>query len=224
MSKNKVLIIALGGSLLLHFLLLGGWRFFYRIVPQQFDYLEFLLLQYRRVPAFDQFKGAFSDEAVRVPGTESLPDIDARRAPEPAGAEAGAGVRPKIEVQPVRETQVATPAGKEMRWLEVSEGKIRTANVVISYKRLLQELIIQYLVYPRREREQGTKGVVVVSFVVYRDGKLKEVEVPAEHRSPVEPFNAAAVEAVRTASAYFPPFPTDCTEREIRFVVKIHFE
>lgn len=224
MHKNKILLYALIASLLVHFFLMGGWRFFYRIVPQEFNYLEFLLMQYRKVPGFDYFKGKFSDEEVRIPGPETLPDIDTRAVAESAGTAGGTIPKPKIDVTPVKETRVTTEAGKEVVWKEVSESKIRTANVVISYKKLLQEFIIQHLVYPKREREQGIKGEVVVSFTVNRDGTLKEVGIPSEYRSPVEAFNTAAREAVRTASSYFPPFPSDCKEQEIRFVVKIHFE
>jgi len=222
MRKNNILLYALIASFLVHFFLMGGWRFFYRIVPQQFNYLEFLLMQYRKVPGFDQFKGAFSDEEVRIPGEETLPDIDTRTAA--ADAAGGTVPRPKIDVAPVKETAVQTDAGKEVVWHEVSESRLRTANVVISYKKLLQEFIIHHLVYPKSEREKGITGEVVVSFTVNRDGTLKEVGIPSEYRSPVEAFNTAAREAVRTASAYFPPFPSDCREKEIKFVVKIHFE
>ena len=226
MLKKKVLIFAITISLIVHFIAFGGWRYFFGVIPKKINYIEFLLMHYRKAPLFDKNKGhGGSTGSVRIPSTRVTPP---KVAPVPFGKPLGGSVRvlpkPKIEVRPVKEVRKKTGTETEIEWVEVSESELRTANVVISYKKLLQELIIQFLEYPKEERDKGITGEVVVSFVVYRNGKLKKVSIPKKHISPVKAFNNASISAVKKASHFFPPFPSSCKEQEIVFLVKIHFE
>lgn len=72
--------------------------------------------------------------------------------------------------------------------------------------------------YPSIARKRGLEGEVVVEFVIYRDGRVADVRV--SKACPHDPFNVAAVNAVKKAQADFPTLSVT-TKIEIPIVYQL---
>lgn len=72
--------------------------------------------------------------------------------------------------------------------------------------------------YPSIARKRGLEGEVVVEFIIYENGKVGEIQVTKP--CPYEPFNTAAVNAIKKAQNDFPILSLP-TKIEIPIVYKL---
>lgn len=73
--------------------------------------------------------------------------------------------------------------------------------------------------YPSIARKRGLEGEVIVEFIIYENGKVGEIQVTKP--CPYEPFNVAAVNAIKKAQNDFPGLSLP-TKIEIPIVYKLN--
>ncbi|MDP8249135.1 MAG: TonB family protein [Candidatus Tritonobacter lacicola] len=123
----------------------------------------------------------------------------------------------KINVR-VRDETGTSPLFKDAGMFE--EGKLLN-----EYARTLDRIIESYgcISYPSHQRRRFIDGSVLIYFRVRRNGSLKFATARKGAYSNCPEFRAAALDAVRRASAHFPPFPEGLKREEILFSLPVSF-
>lgn len=177
-------------------------------------------------------------EEVPVPPEPEIKKPEKRETPPP--------VSPKKEVkkpkplkkkksEPVRRNEKITPPVRENPAAAVPAEKVRAEAVrgtpvqaekpvTMVFGKTDNELMAQIvkslkagLYYPSQARRRGIQGVVLVSFIVGKNGQTRDIMV-VRSSSGEEILGQAAMVTVKNASSRFPK-----TERDIKVVVPIEF-
>jgi len=101
------------------------------------------------------------------------------------------------------------------------QKKVLEKRNLLSYYRVISEQIKQKAVYPEEARRSLSEGLVYISFTVFDDGRLKEIELKVSSGN--DYLDKAALRSVQEA-APFPPFPAEIKERELCLNIPISFE
>jgi len=94
----------------------------------------------------------------------------------------------------------------------------RNKDVEQAYKKRLRTLISQKKSYPLRARRAQKEGIINISFIIYSDGKIKNIHL--ESRSVHKILNQAAIKTIKRISGRL-PFPTTIKRKQWRFSLPI---
>lgn len=144
-------------------------------------------------------------------------------------------VQISTEEQPVvferHEEQTVLPVSSQVK--PVAEKKLRpmveninlrdekTKKVFLSYYSVIRDAIKIHTVYPYYAKQRGYEGVAYVSFVLQKDGSVREIVLLDSTGE--ESLDVAAMNSIRYATP-FASFPANLLEEEIKLNVPISFE
>lgn len=218
---DKVFAVAVAASATVHLAVFSGVPSFRisREDTRQETYIEFIYYQIQagqdgldKAAAIDERSEPVKVEAEAVEVRDVHHPVQKEHEPE----EVSASHIPerKINVR-VRDETGSSPLFKDARMFE--DGKMLN-----EYARILDRIVERYgsILYPELPRGRSVEGSVLVYFRVGKDGSLRSVAAREEACSE---FKAAAIGAVRRASAHFPPFPEGLKREEVLFSLPVSF-
>ncbi len=95
-----------------------------------------------------------------------------------------------------------------------------THDMLSRYRNSIKELINSHKIYPRIARRKGIEGVVMVSFVILRNGLLKDIRLITS--SDYEILDKAALETINNANPFL-PFPDNINKKELWLKLALSF-
>lgn len=96
-------------------------------------------------------------------------------------------------------------------------------NTQEDYWQRIRNLIYTKLSFPAELKSQHIEDTLKVEITLNKQGQLIKSLIPPEYASRYEAFNREALQAVASASSFFPPLPATYTEDLITFTVAIDF-
>ncbi|MGB0866049.1 MAG: energy transducer TonB [Granulosicoccaceae bacterium] len=100
-------------------------------------------------------------------------------------------------------------------------ASVELAGIEHRYKDTLLQEITKHRKYPRQARRKRSQGVVLVFFVLQRNGDVSELRVL--EGSGIKSLDKAALDAVRNVGQ-FPPFPAGVERAQWEFEFPVHFK
>jgi TonB family protein len=95
-----------------------------------------------------------------------------------------------------------------------------THDMLSRYRNSIKKLINSHKIYPRIARRKGIEGVVMVSFVILRNGLLKDIRLITS--SNYEILDKAALETINNANPFL-PFPDSIDKKELWLKLALSF-
>jgi len=168
-----------------------------------------------------------------VEGEEPLDATEKSAASLPAIALSATGSReihprmPSLQPKPtlmrrnhntIRRIEYSQPPEKRF---SASTGNENAENDLLKYQQLVREILEERKIYPRKARKAGIEGLVRLSFLVSKDGKLQDVRLigSSEH----EILDQAALHTVSSINL-FPPLPEGLRADTLRLYVAISYK
>lgn len=220
--EDKVLILAVSASMMIHVAALNG-------IPSS------------RLSGGEQAEDSYI-EFVYYHVQEEEPPPEPREEPSPLEPIEAmpAGMREPVTLREAEEpeqpalTEDALPPDLDRKInVKVEDGPrqpdgageiYEEGRLINEYARSLDKIIGRNRpAYPARSRTRSLEGSVLLYLRVSRDGTLQSVTALKDSRSGSREFQEAAVESVRRASEDFPPFPEGLKRDEILFNLPVSF-
>ena len=125
----------------------------------------------------------------------------------------------EVKTQPFEKKRVVNSHQATVEEICLDDPQVK--KIFFSYYNDIREEIKKHTVYPQRARQAREQGLAYISFVLKRDGAIREIVLRESSGSTV--LDAAALDSIRCA-APFAPFPDVIKESEVKLNVPISFE